>query len=80
MGGLRSGYLGSARAHIRLGRESEAREDVANWIKLDSDFSLDEHRNYLHYKDPAHTEQILADLRKARAPEHSPPAETKKPT
>jgi adenylate cyclase len=71
-GGLWFGYLGSDRAHIRLGREKEAREDLTNWIKLDPDFNLDEHRNYHHYKDPEHTEQILADLRKAGAPEHAP--------
>ncbi|MGV7224727.1 MAG: adenylate/guanylate cyclase domain-containing protein [Nitrospinales bacterium] len=71
-GGLWFGYQGSAIAHIRLGQESEAREDIAKYLKVWPGYNLDHYRTTLHYKDQAHTEQILADLRRAGAPDHPP--------
>ena len=70
--GLFWGYQGSAIAHIRLGQEDEAREDIAEYLKVSPDYNLDYYQTTLHYKDQEHTEQILADLRKAGAPDLPP--------
>jgi len=71
-GGLFFGYQAAAIAHIRLGQENKAREDIAEYLKVWPGYNLDYYRTTLHYKDQAHTEQVLADLRKAGAPEHPP--------
>ncbi len=65
------GYWGSARAHIRLGRESEAREDVAAMLKIRPNFGLYGDRKNTLYK-PELIEQEHADLRKAGMPELAP--------
>ncbi|MCK4977730.1 MAG: tetratricopeptide repeat protein, partial [Anaerolineales bacterium] len=48
--GERWGYWGSARAHVRLGRESEAREDVAKFLKIVPGYNLDLDRRNTLYK------------------------------
>ena len=65
------GYWGSARAHIRLGKESDAREDVANYLKIRPGHSLDKDRRNSSYK-PGVNEREYEDLRKAGFPDHPP--------
>jgi adenylate cyclase len=65
------GYWDSARAHIRLVRESEAREDVAIMLKIRPNFGLYGDRKNTLYK-PELLEQEYADLRKAGMPELAP--------
>jgi TolB-like protein/Tfp pilus assembly protein PilF len=69
--GERWGYWGSARAHVRLGRESEAREDVAKFLKIVPGYNLDLDRRNTLYK-PALIEQEHDDMRKVGFPEHEP--------
>jgi len=65
------GYWGTARAKVRLSRVSEAREDVAELLKLRPEYSLDLDRRNTLYK-PALIQQEHDDMRKAGMPEHSP--------
>ena len=65
------GYWGSARAHIRLGKESDARKDVANYLKIRPGHSLDKDRRNSSYK-PGVNEREYEDLRKAGFPDHPP--------
>ena len=65
------GYWGSARAHIRLGQENKAREDVANSLKIRPEYSLDLDRRNTLYK-PEIIEREYVDMRKAGFPEHPP--------
>jgi adenylate cyclase len=65
------GYWGTARAKVRLGRESEAREDVAKLLKLRPEYSLELDRRNTLYK-PALIEREHEDMRKAGFPEHPP--------
>jgi adenylate cyclase len=77
-GGVRWGHARSALALMQLGRESEAREHIAQIFKISPNFNLNDVRWQI-YKDPAHLQQILDALRKLGVPEHSPKAESKKP-
>ena len=70
--GLCYGYQGLAISNIRLGRDNEAQENIAKYLKVWPGYNLEFYRSTLHYKDQAHTEQVIADLRKAGAPEHPP--------
>ncbi len=51
--------------YSELGREEEARAEAAEVLRLSPSFSLEGMRQRLPYKDPAQTERVLADLRKA---------------
>jgi tetratricopeptide (TPR) repeat protein len=66
------GYASSAIIYIKLGRESDARENVAKLLKINPKYSLDFVRLANHYKDPAHLQEVLDDMRKAGVPEHPP--------
>ena len=65
------GNWGAARAHIKLGQEDKAREDVANLLKIRPDYCLDLDRRNTLYK-PEIIEREHAVLRKAGMPEHAP--------
>jgi adenylate cyclase len=65
------GYWGAARAHIKLGQEDKAREDVANLLKIRPDYCLDLDRRNTLYK-PEIIEREHAVMRKAGMP-NSPP-------
>jgi adenylate cyclase len=65
------GYWGSARAKVRLGRENEAREDVAKLLKINPNYSLELDRRNTLYKS-ALIEQEHVYLRRAGVPEHPP--------
>jgi adenylate cyclase len=69
--GERWGYWGSARAKVRLNRESEAREDVAKFLEIMPGFSLESERRTTLYK-PEIIEKEHEDMRKAGFPDHSP--------
>jgi TolB-like protein/class 3 adenylate cyclase/predicted Zn-dependent protease len=73
--GVAWGYLGSALVHIRLGQESEAREEIEQVLQIWSKYNLDITRNYSVWalqKDPNNLQQVLDALRKAGVPEHAP--------
>ena len=69
--GERWGYWSSARAKVRLGRESEAREDVAKYLEIVPGSNLELDRRNTLYK-PEIIEQEHDDMRKAGFPEHAP--------
>jgi adenylate cyclase len=54
-----------AAIYSELGREAEARTEVAEVIRLSPPFSLEVHGQKLPYKDPAILERHIAALRKA---------------
>ena len=64
------GYWGSIRAKIKLGRESEARKDVARTLEITPGHSLEAERRSTLYK-PEMFEQEYEVMRKAGYPEHS---------
>jgi len=64
------GLFGSALAKIKLGRLSEARQDADEILKIWPWFNLDYFRGFSHYKDSAHAEQRIDELRMAGIPEH----------
>ena len=48
-----------------LGREEEARAEVAEVLRLNPKFSVDSYAKRLPFKDQAYTEQYVNALRKA---------------
>ncbi|MGD9032466.1 MAG: tetratricopeptide repeat protein, partial [Desulfobacteraceae bacterium] len=56
----------------QLGRVEEARTYAAELLKMMPNFSLEGFRKVYAYKDPAHLERILVNLRKAGLPETPP--------
>jgi adenylate cyclase len=65
------GNWGAARAHIRLGQEKKARENLATMLKIRPNFGLYGDRKNTLYK-PELIEREHADLRKAGMPEYAP--------
>ena len=57
--------LGLTDVYMQLGREEEARAYAAEVLKIDPTFSLEGFRRIYSFKDPAHLEPILNNLRKA---------------
>ena len=57
--------VGLADVYMQLGREEEARAYAAEVLKIDPTFSLEGFRRIYSFKDPAHLEPILNNLRKA---------------
>jgi len=66
------GLFGSAIAKIKLDRLSEAIQDADEILKIWPWFNLDYFRSFSHYKDSAHAEQRIEELRMAGIPEHPP--------
>jgi adenylate cyclase len=66
------GLFGSALAKIKLGRMSEARQDADEILKIWPWYNLDYFGSISHYKDSAHAEQRIDELRMAGIPEHPP--------
>ena len=60
-----SSHLGLAASYSELGREEEARAEIAEVLKINPQFSLEGMRQRWPYKDPADLERVLAALRKA---------------
>ena len=58
-------HLLLAAVYSELGREAEARAEVAEVLRLNPQFSLEVHRQRMPIKDPAMLERHLAALRKA---------------
>jgi TolB-like protein/class 3 adenylate cyclase/Tfp pilus assembly protein PilF len=58
-------HVNLALLYSELGREQEARAEVAEVLRLSPNFSLEGVRRTWPYKDPAVTERMLAALRKA---------------
>jgi adenylate cyclase len=58
-------HLTLAAVYSELGREGEARAEVAEVLRLNPKFSLEVHRQRMPIKDPAVLERHLAALRKA---------------
>ncbi|MBW1784946.1 MAG: hypothetical protein JRL30_29915, partial [Deltaproteobacteria bacterium] len=65
-------HMGLAATYVGLGRIDEARVHVAELLKIEPGFSLDEARKTILFKDPAHLERALDALRQAGLPEHAP--------
>jgi TolB-like protein/tetratricopeptide (TPR) repeat protein len=63
--------MGLAQTYIGLGRIEDARIHSVEMLKIDPDFSLDQARKVILFKDPAHKERALNDLRQAGLPEHT---------
>ena len=57
--------VGLTDVYMQLGREEEARAYAAEVLKIDPTFSLEGYRRIYSFKDPAHLEPILINLRKA---------------
>jgi adenylate cyclase len=55
--------------YMRLGREEEARDEVAEIIKIDPGYNLKSLSARLPFKDPADSQRYLDDLRRAGVPE-----------
>jgi adenylate cyclase len=64
-------HMGLAQTYIGLGRIEDARIHSVEMLKIDPDFSLDQARKVILFKDPAHKERALNDLRQAGLPEHT---------
>jgi adenylate cyclase len=60
-----SARLGLTAAYGALGREAEARTEAAEFLRLTPNFSLEVHRQWVPFKDPAALERHLDHLRKA---------------
>jgi adenylate cyclase len=58
-------HLHLAAAYSELGKETEARAEAAEVLRLNPQFSLEVHRQRAPIKDPAVLERQLAALRKA---------------
>ena len=58
-------HLNLAVIYIELGREKEARAEVAEALRISPNFSLEVMRETVPYKDPAVLERFLTALRKA---------------
>jgi len=72
MMGVAWGYSASAITYIKLGRDSDARENVTKLLKIAPNYNLDYVRKSQSFKDPAHIKEIIDALRKAGIPEYSP--------
>ena len=61
------GHLGLAIAYIRLGREEQARSEVAEILRLIPEFSLEAYRKQAHGRnmDPSVVENEIEALREA---------------
>jgi adenylate cyclase len=65
-----SGHVGLVAAYYRVGKKEEARKHAAEVLKLKPDFSLEQHRESLLFKDSEHTDSLIKPLREAGLPEH----------
>ena len=63
------GYWGSARAKVKLGRESEAQEDFAKFLEIATGWTWDLDRRNTLYK-PEIIEREHQDMRSLRIPGH----------
>jgi adenylate cyclase len=66
------GYLYLAATYSMMGQLEEARDCVSKALEFNPKMSVDAWRKRLQYKDPQHTDRILAALRKAGLPETPP--------
>jgi adenylate cyclase len=66
----RWGYWGSARAKVKLGRESEAQEDFAKFLEIATGWTWESDRRNTLYK-PEIIAQEHQDMRVLRLPEHA---------
>ena len=60
-----AGYMLKSIADVEMGRNDDARAEVAEVLRLSPHYSLATWRQVYQYKDPAVKERWLADLRKA---------------
>ena len=60
-------HLTLAAVYSELSKEVEARDEAAEVLRLNPQFSLEVHKQRAPIKDPATLERYLAALRKARA-------------
>jgi len=58
-------HIGMAGAYIMMGREREARFEVAEVLRIDPKFSLDYYAKILAFKDQSQADEWIAALRKA---------------
>lgn len=58
-------HLNLAAAYSELGKEAEARAEIAEVLRLNPQFSLEVHKERAPIKDPAMLERHIAALRKA---------------
>jgi adenylate cyclase len=70
--GVAWGCIGSASALMRLGRESEASQYIAEALKIQPWWNLDWERSNGYYKDSEQPQQFYDDMRKLGVPEHPP--------
>ena len=68
--GERWGYWGSARAKVKLGKESEAQEDFAKFLEIATGWTWNSDRRNTLYK-PEIIEQEHQDMRSLRLPGHA---------
>jgi len=59
-----SSHLHLALSYSELGRDAEARAEVAELLRISSNFSLEGFRRVMPFKDPAESERYLAALRR----------------
>jgi adenylate cyclase len=58
-------HIGLAASYVYLGRQEEAKATAAQVLKLDPEYSLDDHAKTLPLKNEAAKERLVAALRKA---------------
>jgi tetratricopeptide (TPR) repeat protein len=63
---------GLADVCVQLGREEEARAYAAEVVRIAPNFFLEALHTIYPYKEPAHLERILDNLRKAGLPDRAP--------
>ncbi len=63
--------IGLTDVSVQLGRDTEARNYAADILKIDPNFNLEGFKYIYLYKDPAHLERILDNMRKAGLPERA---------
>jgi hypothetical protein len=60
-----AGHTNLAALYSELGREEEARTEVAEMLRISSQFSLKVYGQRMPFKNPADRERYIAALRKA---------------
>ena len=62
---LLGGHLALAAVYSELGKETEAKAEAAEVLRINPKFSLEVHKERVPIKDPALLERVFAALRKA---------------
>jgi tetratricopeptide (TPR) repeat protein len=71
-GNVLTPMIGLVDLYIQLGRKEEAQSFASELLKIVRNFNLDGYSSIYGYRNPAHLDRILVNLRKAGLP-HKPP-------